>query len=403
MAFFVWVRSVILPLMTKDAQHLIDLTGPASHTLKREPGVGLLRLGPAALGKKADLHVEAHEPLNWNVFDTLSTPAGSPWPRVLSYTGSDSGFFAWACKRPIETLNWTPILPADTRIDARHSTIHQLSLDLSQPGGHLHLTLPSHEACPSRHLSVEGDLARLSADGDLPTSLALAPATLARKTSQPYVLPDLGDLHGVDNLTLHNGPMAQPISLTCLARFPRLASLSLRGHFCDLEQLARHSDLHTLQLRFMPELSTLPALDTWPKLESFIAFNVEENTGKRLRQQLKKRAWTGHASVSQLRKPQWWQAEFGRPFSAWPKRQAALANQAFDHALAQLRDAQDLAQAQAAITAFACRFNAFKGIETCEREDLGEAVWQLSQCTDAGRLGVTGTVAQQWFDQARDY
>lgn len=402
MAFFVWARSVILPVMDNDAKHLIDLTGPASHTLTREPGVGLLRIGPAALGKNADLHVEAHEPLNWNVFDAFTTPAGSPWPRVLSYTGSDSGFFAWACKRPVETLTWTPILAGDTRLDARHSNIHQLSLDLSPPGGHLHLTLPSHG-----HLRVAGDLTRFSADGDLPTCLALAPTTLARKNAAPYVLPDLGDLHRVDSLTLDNGPMAQPISLKCLAHFPHLVSLSLRGHFCDLEQLARHPDLHTLQLRYMPELSTLPPLDSWPKLESFIAFNVDEDTGKRLRQQLKVRAkvraWAGHASVSQLRKAQWWEAEFGRPFSAWPKRQARLANQAFDQALVQLAEAQDLAQAETAITAFARRFNALKGIETSEREDLGEAVWQLGQCADAVRLGVTETLAQQWFDQVRDY
>ncbi|GAB7528133.1 hypothetical protein PS3A_05400 [Pseudomonas sp. 3A(2025)] len=389
--------------MDKKPQHLIDLTGPASHTLIREPGVGLLRIGPAALGKNADLHVEAHQPLNWNVFDAFSTPAGSPWPRVLSYTGSDSGFFAWACKRPIETLNWTPVLAGDTRLDARHSNIHQLSLDLSRSGGHLHLTLPSHEVWPHRHLSVEGDLTRFSADGDLPSSLALAPTTLARKNAQPYVLPDMGELHRVDDLTLHNGPMAQPISLKCLARFPNLVSLSLRGHFCDLEQLAHHPALHTLQLRFMPELSALPPLDTWPKLESFIAFNVEEDTGKRLRQQLKKRTWARHASVSQLRKAQWWEAEFGRPFSGWPKRQATQANQAFDRALVQLSDAQDLTQAQAAITAFARCFNAFKGIETSEREDLGEAVWQLGQCADALRLGVTESMAQQWFDQVRDY
>ena len=167
--------------MTNDAKHLIDLTGPASHTLTREPGVGLLRLGPASQGKQADLHVEAHLPLNWHAFDAFTTPAGSPWPRALYYTGSDEGVFAWARQRPIETLHWTPILTQDTRIDASHSAIQILAVDLSAPGAHLHLTLPGQQTDGAhRHLSLKGDLTRLSIDGDLPCSLDLAPATLAR-------------------------------------------------------------------------------------------------------------------------------------------------------------------------------------------------------------------------------
>ncbi|MBD8577610.1 hypothetical protein IFR09_26620 [Pseudomonas syringae] len=394
--------------MTNDAKHLIDLTGPASHTLTREPGVGLLRLGPASQGKQADLHVEAHLPLNWHAFDAFTTPAGSPWPRALYYTGSDEGVFAWARQRPIETLHWTPILTQDTRIDASHSAIQILAVDLSAPGAHLHLTLPGQQTGGAhRHLSLKGDLTRLSIDGDLPCSLDLAPATLARHTAAPFELPDLGALHQVDTLSLHNGPMAQPISLKGLERFAQLRSLSLYGHFCDLERLADHRDLHTLHLRFMPALEGLPALDHWPLLEGFVAFNVEAEAGKRLRQQLKARskvrAWAGHASVSQLRSAAWWQSEFGRPFSAWPKRQATLANQAFDQALAQLAQAQDLTQAEAAISTFAARFNAFKNIETGEREDLGEAVWQLSQTPQAVQLGVTASLALRWFDTARDY
>lgn len=394
--------------MTKDMQHTLDLTGPASHTLTREPGVGLLRIGPASQGKQADLHVEAHETPDWHVFDAFSTPAGSPWPRVLQYTGSDSGVFAWACQRPIETLRWTPILTQDTRIDARHSAIQILAVDLSAPGAHLHLTLPGQQTGGAhRHLSLKGDLTRLSVDGDLPDSLDLAPTTLARRTAAPFELPDLDALHQVDTLSLHNGPMAQPVSLKGLERFSHLRSLSLYGHFCDLEHLASHRDLNTLNLRFMPTLDGLPALDHWPQLEHFVAFNVEAEAGKRLRQQLKARskvrAWAGHAAVSQLRSAAWWQSEFGRSFSAWPKRQATLANQAFDQALAQLAEAQDLTQAETAISTFACRFNAFKNIETGEREDLGEAVWQLSQSEDALRLGVTEAMARHWFDRARHY
>lgn len=44
-----------------------------------------------------------------------------------------------------------------------------------------------------------------------------------------------------------------------------------------------------------------------------------------------------------------------------------------------------------------------KGIETAEREDIGEAVWQFSQIERVGVLGVSGAQAQAWSDAVRDY
>lgn len=209
------------------------------------------------------------------------------------------------------------------------------------------------------------------------------------------------------NLTLNSPPLGQPISLDGLERFPNLESLSLWGSFCDLEALARLTGLTSLELRFMPELDGLPSLDTWPLLDRFIAFNVEEAGGKRLRQQMKARAkvrpWDEYASVSQLRKPEWWASEYGRPFSAWPKRLAKLANEAYDAAQAALAEARSLEEAEAAITAFTLRFNSLMGIETTEREDLGEAVWQLSQSEHQIGQPITEEAAQGWFDAARDY
>lgn len=70
----------------------INLTGPRSHTLVLKSGVGSLSMGPSQLGKKVDLHVASDAPIDWTVFDVFATPAGSPWPRFLHYTGSDSGF-----------------------------------------------------------------------------------------------------------------------------------------------------------------------------------------------------------------------------------------------------------------------------------------------------------------------
>ncbi|MFF2157238.1 hypothetical protein ACFVVQ_18260 [Paenibacillus chitinolyticus] len=387
----------------EDGRYPLDLTGPSSHTLVRQKGVGSLIIGPSHLGKKADLHVAPDSPIDWTVFDAFSTPAGSPWPRFLHYTGSDSGFFDWAQKRPIEEMTWAPLLSEDTVVDAGQSILHGLAIELGPSGGHLSLKLPRR---PFR-LSVSGDLSRFSAAGDMPSSLTLAPRTGRRKQDTPFLMPDLGELHQVTSLVLQNAPLGQPISLECLDRFPNLDSLSLWGNFCDVDLLARQTRLTNLELRFMPDLEDLPSLNAWPLLDRFIAYNVEEFTGKRLRQQMKTRAktrpWTGHASVSQLRKPEWWSTEFGRPFSSWPKRLAKLANEAYDAAQADLAQARSFADAEAVITAFTLRFNTLKGIETTEREDLGEAVWQLSQSDHLIGQPIKEEMAQSWFDAARNY
>ncbi|WP_051217439.1 hypothetical protein [Paenibacillus assamensis] len=399
-------QSRLAASMTDVGSYSIDLTGPRSHTLVIRPGVGSLCIGPSQLGKKADLHVAPDARINWTVFDAFATPAGSPWPRFLHYSGSDSGFLDWAQKRPIEEITWTPLLNTDTVVDASQSIIHGLHIELEESVGRLSLKLPKE---PFR-LHVSGDLLHLSATGNIPSSLTLAPCTSRRKNDPPFALADLGELHQVTSLTLQNKPMGQPISLDCLERFPNLDSLSLWGNFCNIDLLARQARLTNLELRFMPDLVDLPSLDTWPLLDRFIAYNVEETTGKRLRQQMKARAktrpWVSYASVSQLRKPEWWTTEFGRPFSAWPKRLAKLANEAYNVAEASLSQARNLADAEAAITAFTVRFNTLKGIETTEREDLGEAVWQLSQSGHLISLigqPISEEMAQCWFDAAREY
>lgn len=392
-----------LSSIREDGRYTIDLTGPRSHTLVCRPGVGSLSIGPLDLGKKAELHVPPDAIIDWTVFNPFATPAGSPWPRFLHYTGSDTGFFDWAQTRPIEEMTWAPVLSADIVVDASESILHSLHIELGRSGGHLSLKLPKS----SFRLSVSGDLSRFSGTGDMPSSLTIAPCTSRRKSDPPFVLPDLGELHQVTSLTLQNTPLGQPISLGCLDRFPNLNSLSLWGHFCDLESLVRQARLTNLELRFMPDLKDLPALDTWPLLDRFIAYNVEEAGGKRLRQQMKARAkarpWADHHSVSQLRKPEWWMTEYGRPFSSWPKRLAKIANEAYDAAQAALAQARSLADAEEAITAFTMRFNTLKGIETTEREDLGEAVWQLSQSEHRVDQPITEEMAQGWFDAAREY
>lgn len=398
-----------MPLLIDGTSHedgvfTLQLTGGKPHRLKTGPGQGAVTIGPRGSIAKADLWVDADTAVHWSCFDPFCTPAGSPWPRQFYYTGNDSGFFAWARQRPIEGITWQPLLAHDLDIDASQSRIRELSLHL-RPGnnGHLRLKLPSQ----GMRLYLRGNLSQISASEGLPESLSLSPATSKRSTDAALQLPDMESLTQVTTLELCNGAGHQAISLQKLSQFPRLESLSLWGHFCDLEMLAQCTQLTSLSLRFIPHLQGLPDLQSWPALDSFIAYNVEEATGKRLRQQLKERAkvraWNDYTSVSQLRKPEWWAKEYGRPFSAWPAARAKLAHAAYELAEQQIRAAQALGEVQSAISSFTARFNSVKGIETSEREDLGAAAWQLAQLPEAQALGATEELAQQWFDAVRDY
>ena len=69
----------------------------------------------------------------------------------------------------------------------------------------------------------------------------------------------------------------------------------LWGRFADWDALLRLPHLQALEIRFTPDLQGLPPLDSWPLLDRFIAYNVDEAAGK-LRAQMKargqQRAWT---------------------------------------------------------------------------------------------------------------
>jgi hypothetical protein len=387
--------------------HSIDLTGPQSHVLVKEPGVGSLSIGPASPGRPVDLVVAADDRIDWHVFDPFRTLSDYPWPRFITYTGSDGGLFDWARTRRIEDATWVPLLTGDRTIDARDSRLHKLRLHLTEPGGRLHLILPDRSASPHFTLELEGDLSRFSCEGVAPKYLTLAPATRRRDADRPVDLPALGVLEQVERLTLWNDPLVQPVSLCCLARFPNLRSLTLRGAIADLDRLADHPQLTGLELRDMPDLSGLPPLATWPDLNGFVAIDIDDAVGKRLRRELNARArqrpFANHARIAKLHKPEWWAREYGRPFAAWPPRRAKAANAAFDTAQAAIAAATARTDVEAAITVFTLHFNTVKGIETTERETLADAVWQLGRADAATALGTTDALALQWFDAARDY
>ncbi|MGE8227566.1 MAG: hypothetical protein ACN6RK_17430, partial [Stenotrophomonas sp.] len=176
-------------LLTGPGSYPIDLTGAGSHTLARTLGVGSLVIAPSGSTVKADLQVAADLRINWAAFNPFATPAGSPWPRVIHYTGNDQSIFEWAHQRPIEQLTWAPGLDSDTVVDASQSNIRTLAIQLEHAEANLQLFLPEPEIAANLHLSVSGDIGRFSAQGPLPRSLSLAPETGSRRETTAFQLP----------------------------------------------------------------------------------------------------------------------------------------------------------------------------------------------------------------------
>ncbi len=368
----------------------ISLTGPASHRLKLEPGVGSCTLGPGP----SDLVVAVDDELDWNAFDRFTTPAGSPWPRWIGYEGDDTGWVAWSQHRPVEGFSWTPHATHD--LDASRADIRDLSVTVRrQP---LRVVL-----APQTRFAAVGDLSLITpvlSPGTACPPLQFRPDT--RTAHQvPGELPQMPALAGAVSVDVSVPPLRQPFDCASLAQFSGLRQLALSGSLTGLGALADLPGLTSLHLRYVPDLSELPPLDTWPDLTNLIVWNCDDGTGKRLRSEVRKsdREWRT-ARVTQPRKPAWFATEYGLPFSAWPSKSARAAVKAFRAAETSIAAASSTAAVEDAVQGFVRAINRLPQIETTEREDAAAAVALLTAETPHGDLRAP---AESWFDAARDF
>lgn len=385
----------------------LSLTGPASHTLVVRPGAGAVTIGAAdAAGAPPDLVVGPDDVIDWPVFDTFATPSGIPWPRWFTYRGNDTGFVEWSARRPVESFAWYPAVPLT--LDASRARIVRLYLHLADVP--LEIVLPSGDD-GIEHLAVHGDpgLLRASlAPGDGCPALAFVP-TLARGRDAGAVrLPDLPGLAGhaaVRDVTVTGEPGRQPVGCSGLLQFPHLERLELGGELAGLDSLARLTGLTSLRLRYCPTLEGLPPLDTWPRLTSLFAHDVEADAGRRLRVEIRQlaklggRAWE-HTSVSDLRTPEWFATRYGVPFAGWRGRKARTARESYRAAQSGIALATSPEDVEAAVRAFVRALNGLPGLDTVDREEAGDAVDLLTGQTPVGPMG---RQASEWFDDERDF
>lgn len=391
--------------MPNKINKILNLTEGKSYPVATELGQGSLSIGVIGADKKKfDVLVDESLPINWECFNNFFTGFGKlnpekypygDWPRLIRYHGKDIGFIKWSEKRAIEDFHWQPL--SSINVDFTKAKI-----------GYLHLILSEHPSeivlgkSITRLLAVSGNLNNLSISNvEYLPSIFFQPTTT--NSLLPYQLPSFPDLKDMTNLDVAVNPAGQPFDCKSLLQFKSLKYLNLSGNLINLSALVMLQDLTHLGLRYVPNLDSMPNLESWEKLSSFIGWNIEETKGKTLRREandLMKKGKLESARVTQLRKAIWFTTEYAMPFSNWSGKNAQVAIREYKNAVKKLKKAEDENSVKIIIEEFTECFNQLQQIETSEREDLAEAIDQLIRVPN---FLVCEDKAMQWFNSKRDY
>ncbi len=390
----------------------ISLTGENSHQINIPPGQGSFSMGLKGMDKKKfDVLIEEGLPVNWDAFNALYTPHGQQhagkypygdWPRFFHYWGKDTGFVAWSAKRPIEDFFWHPNQPVS--LDLRRAQIRNLSIKANEHPVKLIIGNGPDLRLGLQALTLSGDIQQFEITmGHSDVHLVVNPVTFKTKSATPYQLPLFKSLATIKSLDIIVEPLGQAFDCKSLLQFPQLTSLNLTGNITNTYCLKELLHLERLGIRYAPSLEDFPALSSWSRLGSFIGWNIEQLTGKRLNAELKvlaKQKELDYSSVSKLRSSIWFTTEYGIPFTNWEGKKAATATKAYKNALKAIHKAKTEAEVYDAIAVLVKFINTLPDIETVEREDTGVAVGQL---IEASFLNISEETGNRWFDELREF
>ncbi len=388
----------------QNKETVISLTGRDSHTLRVPPGQGSLSIGTRGLSEgEYDLWVDEGAAIHWDTFNGLYTGYGETrreklpygdWPRWFYYSGSDTGFIAWAAKRRIEEFHWTP--KTDLTADLTDADIDRLYIHTG--GSQIRLSTGEN----TRFLTLSGALENFCF-GSFETMPALTFCPDVPKEKALCRLPVFPALAGAGAVTIDYPVAKTPFDCESLLQFPGLKGLSLYGTMTNLQALTDLDRLEHLALRYVPDLEGMPKLACWGGLRSFIGFNIEETAGKALRaelKQLKKERPMEFCSVTHLRKSRWFDTEYGLPFSAWEGKNAKNAVRAYKKCANRIKKSETEDEVRQAVIEFIGIINRMDGIETGEREDVGGAIEKLAEYSP---VEVSPEKWELWFDEERDF
>ena len=389
--------------MNKDKPKYFSLTGEDSHKVTIPLGQGSFSIGTKGRSEgKYDAWVEKDTVINWNVFNDCFTgygeqnkqhyPCGN-WPRFFYYSGNDIGFAYWSKNRKIEDFHWFP--QGDISVDFTDANINRFMIHSVQH--QVEISIGDKQT----FLSLSGNLENIKVKKctTIP-SLHFSPK-YTHDNDRILKLPLFNELEKAKSIDIDVSPMGKAFNCRSLLQFTDLVSLNLKGNMTNLEALVELPNLERIGLRFVPNLIGMPDLKSFKNLSSFIGYNIEEKVGKDLRTQLKKLSnekELNYSSITQLRKTIWFTTEYGIPFAEWESKIQKVANKAYKTCLKQMNKAKTMEEAHDLIVVFIKVFNQLENIETTEREDVGRAVYQL---TESSNLGIKLEMIDKWFDDTR--
>lgn len=379
--------------MERDKSFYLSLTKENSHKVKITAGQGRFSIGTKGVTtSKCDALVERGDTINWSVFNEFQVPAGGNWPRVMEYHGDDTSFIQWSATREMEQLDWVPL----DCIEADFSTadIGRLVITIDNP---IRIILGKGV----KAVFFIGNINNLVLENY--EYLEALSFSFANYTTSPLRLQTFKTTTHIKDISIYTKVKGQPFDCNSLSQFTNLTAISLSGNVCNLGELKQFEDLESLELRYMPNLEGIPTLASWSKLNYFIGWNIEEKGGKELKKQLtvlEKEKSFRYASVSNLKKSEWFITEFGIPFGSWIGKNNKVAVKAYKEALKTIKKAKTKEEIKEAIKILVEIINDLPNIETIEREDTGDAVMQL---VSMGTISIDEEEASKWFDEYRDF
>lgn len=396
--------------MDRDTPIYISLTDTDSHQIKIPAGQGSFSIGRIGMDKKKfDVLVGENAVIDWDVFNTFYTPHGQQnahlhpygdWPRFFYYWGNDTSFVEWSKKRVIENFFWHP--SRSLCLDLSDAQIRNLAIKSNDDLIKLTLDQSNNISLYSLHLSGKIELFEIKTKQEI-HHIRIEPNTEKDQSVSAYHLPIIPDLAKISSLDVIVKPIGQAFDCESLLQFPNLKNLNLTGNITNTACLKQLHQLERIGIRYAVNLEGFPALNTWENLSSFIAWNIDEKTGKTLNTQLKhlaKEKQLDYSSVSKLRSPIWFSTEYGIPFESWQSKNAKIAIKAYKSALKKISKAQNEQDVKESIIELIEMINTLPNIETVEREDTGVAVQQL---VESSKFDINQEIVNVCFDKVRDF
>ena len=379
---------------------IISLTGEDSHEAIIEAGQGSFNIGVKGIDNDyIDVWVDKDDKINWDSFNNceeIFKPIISPsikWPRFLSYTGNDIGFIEWSSKREIEDFTWKP--QKEMKVNLTKANIHNLYIKSDY-----NLVLSLGNAID--YLGLYGNPNNYVIKNCLKVpSLGFYPKK--DKTIKVYSLPKYECFKNAEEILIEVDPNGAPFDCNSLLQFPNLKLLHLIGNMTNLSSLKELKHLKKLGFWNVPELLDLPNLDNWKELNNFVAMNIDENTGNRLKgelKDLKKLRNFEFASVTKLRNKLWFETEYGLPFSNWYSPKEKKANSIYKKCLKDIKHSTSENDIKNAVINYTNSFNKMDDIETTERDDIYTGLCILMKNSP---INIEYATWLKWFDEIRKF